>query len=125
MGKSSLGRKDITLMVKWCKIKFGESEFIDEELKIRIRKGKDKYGVYQGIYDGPINTMIINPRGSLINICDTVIHEYIHYLQDMWVYNELLEEYGYEDHPQEIEAETIAEKYKWDLRRYFKENRKI
>ena len=42
----------------------------------------------------------------------TVIHEYAHYMQPIKSsYNKLLKEYGYDDHPMEIEAREIEKEY--------------
>ena len=52
-----------------------------------------------------------HPDTALYEGIKTIIHEYIHYLQDLSNYNLLSEFFGYWNNPREVEARTIADLY--------------
>jgi len=107
-------------MFDWCKSKFGESKF-NNDFDVKIsRKEKGKYGCY--IDDLDIIQINLNVHKSLIELCDTVIHEYTHYLQNMVMYDKyfLKHNRNYNNHPYEISANNKAKKYRKELRAEFK-----
>jgi len=117
---SNIKRKHIVWMFSWCYNKFGESKFNDNfDVKVS-RKEKDKYGCY--IDDMDVIQINLNAHKSLIELCDTVIHEFTHYLQDMYMYNKyfLKHNRNYDNHPYEISADNKAKKYRKELRAEFK-----
>ena len=118
---NSINRKHIVWMFGWCKAKFGESKF-NPNFHVKVsRKEKDKLGCY--IDDQGIIQVNLNAHKSLLDLCDTVIHEYTHYLQDMSMYTTYFLKYNknYNNHPYEISANNKAKKWKKELRRNFKE----
>ena len=103
-------------MFEWCKNKFGESKF-NPDFKVKIsRKEKDKYGCY--IDDKDVIQINLKAHKTLIELCDTVIHEYTHYLQDMAMYTTYFLKYNrnYDNHPYEISADNKAKKWRKTLR---------
>lgn len=114
-----MNRKHIIWMFEWCENKFGKSKF-NEDFKIKISKAKDRYGVYMR----DKNTIQVNVKAhkSLLELCDTVVHEYTHYLQDMSMYVEYFLKYNrnYDNHPYEVTANNRAKKWKKKLREDFK-----
>lgn len=104
-------RKDITNLVflvsEWCKNNLESSKelpmiWTDWEINL------EKYGHY----DLDDNEITIYPKTSddVRDIIDTVIHEWVHFLQDNKILLESLERYKYaiDLNPNEIEAEKIA-----------------
>jgi hypothetical protein len=117
---SNIKKKHIKWMFKWCKQKFGKSKF-NPKFEVKVsHKCKDKYGVYKD--DKDIITIYLNTHKSLIELCDTVIHEYTHYLQNMYMYDVYFFKYSrnYYNHPYEISANNKAAKYKKVLRSDFR-----
>lgn len=59
-----------------------------------------------GQYDPNKNKIQIhyNICGDIKMVIKTIIHEYTHHMQDMGKYHDLLNQYGYDKHPQEVEA---------------------
>ena len=104
-------RKDITNLVflvsEWCKNNLESSKelpmiWTDWEINL------EKYGHY----DLDDNEITIYPKTSddVRDIIDTVIHEWVHFLQDNKILLESLERYKYaiDLNPNEIETEKIA-----------------
>ena len=117
---SSIKRNHIVWMFDWCKEKFGESKF-NNDFSVKIsRTDKSKFGCYLDDLD----TIQVNltMHKSLIELCDTVIHEFTHYLQDMGMYDVYFDKYNrnYNNHPYEISADNKAKKWRKDLRADFK-----
>ena len=87
---------------------------------VKQRGGELAYGQYFP-YDNKLFIYYENcPTIKLL--VQTVIHEYAHYLQPVKTsYNKLLREYGYDDHPMEVEARLMENKYYKDCWNYIKE----
>lgn len=68
-----------------------------------IKRGRSRrYGQYD-----VTNNMIqihYNVCGDVKLLIQTIIHEYTHYLQNLKKYDVLYKQYGYDRHPQEVEA---------------------
>lgn len=80
--------------------------------KFSITKGKGD-GTY-GLYFSDTKTICVyyTECKSVGDIVDTFIHEYIHHIQNLRSYNTLLREYGYRNHPLEVEAVRIAKEHR-------------
>ena len=109
----NLNKSDIRKIVKeataWCTDEFGVNRKKKQEFTVSIRKQKRTGDdpVAYGEYDLDNNTIIIyyNNCPRVKNLVKTLIHEYTHYLQPISTkYHKLLEEYGYDNHPMEVEA---------------------
>ena len=84
------------------------------------RSGEPAYGQYCP-YD---NKLFIyhNNCPTVKCLVQTVIHEYTHYLQPVKSkYNKMLDRYGYDNHPMEIEACEMEEIHYKDCWNYIKE----
>lgn len=93
----------------FCEKELGVNNRHKTPLRYSIRyKGKNKY---MGEYC-PEDNKIILYRYNLINLDKFIkifIHEYTHYLQPIKTkYHKMLDEYGYDKHPHEIEADENA-----------------
>jgi len=117
-------RKHIIKMLDYCKDKWGESVYHNDFPKLMVRKSVPKYDVNMfGHYNYLTNTICVylSSHSSMVEICDTVIHEYTHYLQNMEeMYEKYMTKYykKYSNHPYEITAFRRGEKYKWECLKY-------
>lgn len=124
MNKNDVNRRVIKLALEYCVKTFGLSKFNGPIPNIIVKRNRledDKR--CRGQYDSTTNTIIVIPiaHSSFIDVINTVIHEYTHYLQDLGIYSILYRSFGYWDHPQEIEADKTASKYQWRCKNYIKE----
>ena len=87
---------------------------------IIVNKKKSYYGEYcnssQKIY---VYYSECETIGKFIN---TFIHEYTHHTQNLKSYNKILSKLGYNDHPMEIEANGMAQKYTQQLIESFRKS---
>jgi hypothetical protein len=116
----NIKRKHILWMFNWCEQKFGKSKF-NNDFKVKIsRTCWEDYGEYD--CDGKVIQVNLLPHKSFIELCDTIIHEYTHYLQNIYMYEVYLKKYSrnYDNHPYEISADNKAKKYRKNLRADFK-----
>lgn len=107
--KKEITRKEILQILDWCKENLGRSKYFSiRKLKLRIHKDIH----YLGQFDISKNIMYINPtrHKNRIELAETVIHEYVHFLQNPKEYDRLYRHdfKDYYDHPHEREAEMIA-----------------
>lgn len=105
-------RRIVSLTVYYCKHVFGiNGRRPDLGISIRTQKrGPWHYGVY----DSNTNKIVINKNvcTNIKQLVMTTIHEYTHYMQPVVShYNNLLEEYGYDKHPMEVEAREKESHY--------------
>ena len=87
---------------------------------VKQRSGERAYGQYCP-YD---NKLFIyhNNCPTVKLIIQTVIHEYTHYLQPVKSkYHKLMDIYGYDEHPMEIEAREMENEHYKDCWNYIKE----
>lgn len=114
--KEHINRKSARILLNWCKRKYGTSEFYD---LCSLRVKMDESLEYRGQYCHYDNLITLNPRNhrSLISWCNTVIHEYVHFTQDMDKYHT---EYGnrYKSHPFEIKANYLASRDQLEARNF-------
>jgi hypothetical protein len=114
--------------LRYCIETFGLSKYYEyeiPEIHVYDYKPDNSNGFSKtdiAFFDDENNQIIIfRPNvKSFINFIDTIIHEYIHYMQDLSDYNDLEIAYGYDDHPLELEANKIAEEHKWNCKNYVK-----
>lgn len=106
-----MDKKDILLIadaaLSWCIDKWGNKcKF--ENITIEVKKMK-----MLGKYDFEYGHIIISENHkNLIDIVDTVIHEFIHSTQDPYKYYKAQKKYKYDENPFEIEAYNKADKWK-------------
>ena len=87
---------------------------------VKQRSGEPAYGQYCP-YD---NKLFIyhNNCPTVKLVIQTVIHEYTHYLQPVKSkYSKLMDIYGYDKHPMEVEAREMENEYYKDCWNYIKE----
>lgn len=96
----------------WCGENLGKRK---KQPRIELRYYQSKK--YCGKYLGATATIVVYTKSniSLEQLVNTVIHEYCHHLQfekpqSQKVYDKLLMDIGYLNHPMEIEARNVASK---------------
>lgn len=114
-------RPIIKLALQYCVATFGTSFYHASLPKIVLSNKLDPRDKGNfGMYYYKTNTIVIYKKQhkSFVEVMDTIVHEYQHYLQDMRQYGQLEKSYVYDDHPFELEAEAIAKQHKWLAKRY-------
>ena len=105
-------RKYAQLAFSWCKENFKPSKFTEGVPKLIIRK---KGILFKGYYNQHKNIICIflDKHNNLLDICNTVIHEWKHYQQNPEIYLKYRSKYkkSLNGHPHEISARKFAEKY--------------
>lgn len=97
----------------WCEKNLKKSKFHENIPKLIIKKSKDKL---KGYYKHSKNIICIytGSHSDKRDLCETVIHEWKHYQQDIsGMYNRYITKYkrNLKNHPYEITAERFAKKY--------------
>ena len=98
---------------KWCRSNMGVNGRKKFDVAITYYKSLDEdddMGEYR-YWDNEI-IIYYNNCGNVEHLIRTILHEWKHQLQPMSKYERMLDEYGYEEHPFEKEAEAAEEKYK-------------
>jgi hypothetical protein len=122
----TVNRKKVLLILEWCKKKFGKSKYWKDYPQLRVYRTNgwsidgDKKGRFGHFIGGKIS-IFLGKHKTIMELCDTVIHEYKHYLLDE---DEFLLEYkklkkqGYSEkdaltdkHPHENMAIEFANKW--------------
>lgn len=107
--KKTITKEDMKSILKWCKTYMGRSKYFSiRKLRLRI----DSRMKFLGQFDVHNNVIYVNPttHKNIVEIIETIIHEYVHFLQNPKEYDRLCRNfyYDYYEHPHELEAETIA-----------------
>jgi hypothetical protein len=109
--------KKLTLQIlSWCieNIHLNGLRRIKPTLKVSYCKQSKYLGTYS--YELKLIVVHIKLHSNLKQVCDTIIHEYVHHLQlrsikDDIRYNKLTNQKSYWDNDYEVEARMIASKY--------------
>lgn len=108
--KKEVTREEMLQVLDWCKKNLGKSKYFSiRKLKLRVHTGIN----YLGQFDIDKNVIYVNPthHESKTELVETIIHEYVHFLQNPKEYNRLFFRHYYDDyydHPYEKEAEKTA-----------------
>ena len=103
-------RKIVGETIKWCEKNLGKKRY---KITYRVRTLGDVQYPQHARYNYGIRTMTVfrdHCRDVKMVIC-SVLHEYTHYLQNLRWYENVLYKVGYENHPQEIEARKMENRY--------------
>jgi uncharacterized protein YjaZ len=115
------------IILDWCIDKFGQSKYYNSSPKLRVYQtdghsysDKNKAGNC-GHYDFKgLLTIFLGSNDSIIELCDTVLHEYKHYLMSIREYDKLTKELikagcnkkkAAAKHPHEKRAVCFAKKW--------------
>lgn len=105
-------RGHVDKIYDWCKKKYGRSKYNGRYPDVVFRKGDYYDGEEWGYYDEIDQCIYINrdKHETLQDLIDTIIHEYTHYLQNMYHYQIIAKYLESDQHPMEIEAESISQR---------------
>jgi len=114
---STMSNTELTKLVKfvssYCEMTFGTNKRKRKKLNVKLFQRAEESKKICGWYCPYENeiTMFLKPNKTVKEFCRTFIHEYTHYMQPCRTrYKKLLDQYGYENHPFEIQA-YATEKY--------------
>jgi hypothetical protein len=115
----NIDRDKVLLVLIWCENTFGKSKYRKTYPKLRVYQSKGnseycdrKYGL-RGCYNKGTISIFLGTTRTVREVCDTVIHEYKHYLMPDCDYNKHIrkmkkrghnDDYIYDHHPHEKRA---------------------
>jgi hypothetical protein len=114
--KLGINKQTVKLALNWCVEKLGESNYNESPPKLFCynRVGQDA----RGYYKDDTNTLVIYllSHTSVLDLIRTVVHEYIHFLQDPEEYEKYIDVFvgrggNFDNHPHEQEALLLESKY--------------
>lgn len=105
-------RKIVHEVIQWSKKNVGTKRKINT-LKFLVSKRAFSGELAYGQYDPNKNLIKVNRETchNVKHIVRVTLHEYCHFLQDLRAYSRLLDEVGYNNHPQEKEARVMETMY--------------
>jgi len=105
-------RRVVGEVITWCKHNVGTKRK-KHPLTYLVTKRPFDGEIAFGQYDPSINRININREvcPNIKSIVRVTLHEYCHFLQDLRAYSRLLNEVGYNAHPQEREARVMETMY--------------
>jgi hypothetical protein len=110
MNISDINLKNARIILDWCYQNLGRSKYRPySKLKISMSRSINCKGMYEE--EGDSSTIYINPKRhrSFNEFIDTMIHEYIHFLQSLRYYDQIMEITGYDKHPMEHSSNLVAD----------------
>jgi hypothetical protein len=131
MNRDNINRYYGNKILEWCIDTLGKSKYhvTYPNLIVYIKRTKDKCfennKYILGYFDECENNIIIFAKNhkSFISFVGTIIHEYIHYKQNIaGMYYKLLNKSNYDEHPFEVEAREAENRYKKECLSYLKRN---
>lgn len=123
-----IDRKKVLLILRWCEKKFGKSEYWEYYPFLHVYKSKGRYaagdndikGRFGQFINGEIS-IFLGRHKTVKELCNTVIHEYKHYLlseDDFQREYKKLKKLGYPEedawiikHPHEKITKKFADKW--------------
>ena len=119
-------KKMVESVLQWC----------ETNHSIPKKRGKLSYKInyynhskVEGSYCGYTKniTIYITPEKRVIDVVDTLLHEYQHHIEmrtqrDVRLYSKQLSEFGYDKHPMEISARKFAKQHRDTCFATFKNN---
>ena len=119
-------KKMVESVLQWC----------ETNHSIPKKRGKLSYKInyynhtkLEGCYCGYTKniTVYITPEKRIIDVLDTLLHEYKHHIdmrtqKEVKLYFKQLSEFGYDSHPMEISAREFAKQHRDECFETFKNN---
>jgi hypothetical protein len=119
-------KKMVESVLQWC----------ETNHSIPKKRGKLSYKInyynhtkLEGSYCGYTKniTIYITPEKRIIDVVDTLLHEYQHHIEmrtqkEVRLYSKQLSEFGYDSHPMEVVAREFARQHRDECFETFKNN---
>ena len=117
MNIHNIKRKTLLQVVDYCNNIFKKPTH--PRLRLARTRSKEE-PLCKGEYDEDTNTLIIYKPAhrSVIDLIDTVIHEYTHSTQCMIKYTKMVSKYSYNKHPYEREAVKMGKLHSKKCKQY-------
>jgi Zn-dependent peptidase ImmA (M78 family) len=117
MNVKEFNRNHALRVMNWCKRNVGVN-YRRKYMPVLEWHNKSEDGDC-GDYDFEDNIISVykSAHTSAIDIIHTIIHEWAHYLQSTKKYYEYSDTYTYDKNPFELQANYIADKYKFQCKR--------
>lgn len=110
------------LALEFCKAKFGPSKYHNSFPKLRIMSNTycSEDPSWGGYFKPDINQIVVYKlmHSSFVDFMNTIIHEYIHYLQDLRDDEVTPSDPKYNDDPLEVEAQYYADQYQYECKQF-------
>lgn len=118
-----INSKTCKQILNHCVNTFGLSKYHDSKPKLicyQSYKYINSANTHKGYYNPLTNTIHIYllQHNSTLQLCNTIIHEYKHYKQNLNNYHK----YPYNKNPYEKQANQTAKKYQHSINKKLKEN---
>jgi hypothetical protein len=113
----------------WCVSNLKKSKYHNDVPRLIVRSSK-KSNSYKGYYKENKNIIVVFSKNhkSILDICETIIHEWKHYQQNIsGMYDKYIVLYrrNIKNHPYEITAENFAKKHANECRKFINRENKI
>ena len=113
-------RSAAKLAHSWCVAHLKKSRYHFDVPKLIVRSNSNKK--FKGYYKEGKNLIVIftKSHNSILDICETIIHEWKHYQQNISMYDTYLVVYrrNLKNHPYEVTAENFARKHGINCRKW-------
>lgn len=119
-------KKMVESVLQWCESNHSIPKYRGKlSYKINYYNHTKLEGCYCG-YNKNI-TIYITPEKRIIDVVDTLLHEYQHHIEmrtqkEVRLYSKQLSEFGYDSHPMEITAREFAKQHRDKCFETFKSN---
>ena len=121
-------RKLVKFVTSYCEMTFGTNKRKRKKLNVKLFQRAEESKKICGWYCPYENeiTMFLKPNKNVREFCRTFIHEYTHYMQPCRTrYKKLLDQYGYDNHPFEIQAYATEKYYGKECMKVLKLTQKV
>jgi uncharacterized protein YjaZ len=105
-------KKMVEAVLQWCETNHSIPKY---RVKLSYKINYYKHTKLEGSYCGYTKniTIYITPEKRIIDVVDTLLHEYQHHIEmrtqkEVRLYSKQLGEFGYDNHPMEISARKFA-----------------
>jgi hypothetical protein len=121
MNLEKVDRKFVNSIFDYCISQFGYSKYQRVLPRLILynrpcRSEPENCGYYD--YSKNVICIFKPSHRSCLDLVNTIVHEYVHYLQSEKKYYKLEKKHEYKDHPFEVEAYEIANKHGVLAKRY-------
>ena len=119
-------KKMVETVLQWCE---SNHSLLKNRGKLSYEIRYYNHTKVEGYYCGYTKniTVYITPEKRIIDVVDTLLHEYQHHIdmrtqREIRLYSKQLSEFGYDNHPMEVVAREFARQHRDECFKTFKNN---
>jgi phage host-nuclease inhibitor protein Gam len=119
-------KKMVETVLQWCE---SHHSLLKNSGKLSYKINYYNHTKLEGSYCGYTKniTIYITPEKRIIDVVDTLLHEYKHHIdirtqKEIRLYSKQLSEFGYDSHPMEVVAREFARQHRDECFETFKNN---